>query len=277
MFFPTSQKRRRSKFDVRKFLGYLRATLSMAKACRALDELSSDVLSLLVTGLLLICPRSILPMNKQGGEGTVRWLAVVVVLAAISNLGSAYCTRSTCPPGPVMVEFQYLNCSGQASFIPIPPLRGQWGVCFKVPGMTFSFLDYYTSEYLENSGYLSDDCGVSGSGATKVGERFYFGNCIAGAGVMYLENVNQSYVSPQPLEKNPRPQPPFLPLEKPCSTKLPVRALEIRLPSIFRKLLAPTNNLSGPLRPTSSCTRVIRRTNWLMSAVDVWDPIPLNK
>lgn len=159
-------------------------------------------------------------MNKPFSERHGRWLAIVVVLVAMSNLGlGSPCTRTTCPPGPVMAIFKFPNCTGEPSFIPIEPPRGKWGLCFKVPGITFSFLDYYTSEYLDNSGYLSDDCGLSGSGATKVGERFYFGNCFASAGMMYLANVNQSFVSPQPPEKNPRPQPPFLPIEKPCSNK----------------------------------------------------------
>ena len=147
-----------------------------------------------------------------------------MVIASASNLVcSRPCTISDCAPGPVTKAFASSDCTGAVRGY--SQMDKAWGVCKNTTLDTSkhlsSKLDMYNDQYEESSTYFgSDDCGGGYADATRTGVRKYYGSCISLSSTnsaIYLADINQSYVSPQRPEENPRPVPTYKPISISCS------------------------------------------------------------
>lgn len=150
-------------------------------------------------------------LNTNMNSGLVRALALTLVIAAVTETAfSMYCTQATCPDGPVIVYFEFSNCTGQREF---------YSLGFNADGCvnltsTSSRLravndNYYETLYF----YGSDACGAD---APMEGNRYYFGACgiadskrVGYLSSLYLKNANQSYTAPQEIRLPAQPLPPY--------------------------------------------------------------------
>jgi hypothetical protein len=158
-------------------------------------------------------------------------LSVVAMLAIFFASVSAQCTRTTCPPGPVVAAFVYANCTGEPyGYSPIKEAYGwdfsEVGVCVNrsTPSAGLGSYKYdVTSEYAQVTDYKgSDTCDEQ---VTLRREKIYFNRCAPVATIearrdladsfesliptfnafMFLNNVNVTdYAAPQePYQFNP--------------------------------------------------------------------------
>lgn len=150
----------------------------------------------------------------------IRWLAALLVIAIVSDLAWCSCTPSDCV-GPVTAVFASQDCSGPV--LGYSQRKPVWPGCTNTTSSFSRYLsstiETYTEEYQEYATYRgTDNCGGGSDGATRKGERKYFGTCVRVSGsVVYLADVNQSFVSPQRPEQNPRTVPTYNPISISCS------------------------------------------------------------
>ena len=139
---------------------------------------------------------------------------------------SDFCTPENCPDGPIVVGFQYPNCTGPISFFSFDE-SPNWFQC--VPSFyNGSDMSIYNDDYIEDIRYVDPDCGGGLHYPALKGTRYYFGRCTnnlgdvdfgkskslhygitsaplktAGFSYMYLRNANQHFEAPQYPVVNP--------------------------------------------------------------------------
>lgn len=153
-------------------------------------------------------------------------LALAVIIANSAQIGFCEkipCVKASCPDGPVLVRFQYSNCTGTQKFY---SLNHRYSVCtnttdsFEAPS---SEIHVYNDQYYAYELYAGDHCGAGQEFPVIGSQRYYFGNCFSldrfdrrnppltldattlrhakrvdnFLGEMYLKNANQLFESPQ--------------------------------------------------------------------------------
>lgn len=164
-------------------------------------------------------------------------LATLVVVAIISNLvESRPCSISTCPPGPVAVQFRSQDCSGTPEY---DSIETEWGVCRNMSTRfdgRWSIRTLFNNEYQEETRYYdSDNCDT---GVVKYIRKQYVGRCLVWgtrSSSLWLTNVNQSFVSPQIPDVNPtHVVPEYMPNDIGCNDPASCLALGSRYQKIHR-------------------------------------------
>lgn len=139
---------------------------------------------------------------------TGRTMVVVTALfAVVALVRAAPCTPTTCPPGPVVANFDSIDCSGAPTFQPVT--HGGSPIVFEecISTSPYNSIFYYETQTAYGMMSLNHPtCTVGLANQSSIDDISIYGVCNPNArfttSTILLRDVNATYTSPQTFQPN---------------------------------------------------------------------------